>query len=348
MVFRSRAPVRFDFAGGWTDVALFCQETKGKVVNAALDIYAYATLCPNPAQKGAVPYTDGKITIRSTDFDVYVEARDIRKIEYDGNADLVKAAIRRYSSKQGFELITRSDAPPGSGLGTSAAMGVALISVINAYNDRHMLPYEMAEAASLIEREELGIRGGKQDQYASAMGGFQFMEFSGEDVKTSRLNLREDVVLELEKNLVLCYTGKSRLSGDIHKNVTEAFQRGDPDTVGAIERLKGIAEEMKVCLVKGDLDSFGRLLDENWGCQKPLHPSVTNEEIEELFAIAYRSGAVGGKAGGAGGGGCLMFYCGSDREHRVRRALEKTGVTIIDFSSVKPLPLVVVRVAVLP
>ena len=114
----------------------------------------------------------------------------------------------------------------GSGLGTSAAMGVALINVINAYNERHMLPYEMAEAASLIEREELGIRGGKQDQYASALGGFSFMEFLGEEVRVSRLNLREDVVLELEKNLVLCYTGKSRLSGDIHKNVAEAFSVG--------------------------------------------------------------------------------------------------------------------------
>ena len=204
--------------------------------------------------------------------------------------------------------------------------------VIAAYNERPMLPYEIAEAASFIERYELGIRGGKQDQYASAIGGFNFMEFRGEEVQTSPLKLREEVLLELEKNLVLCYTGKSRLSGDIHGKVTEAYRRGERGTVEAIERLKGIAEEMKAALLRGDLQGFAELLDENWRCQKRLHPSVTNEQIEELFEIAYRNGALGGKAGGAGGGGCVIFYCEAEREHGVRRKLEEAGANILHFN----------------
>jgi len=331
MLYRSRAPVRFDFAGGWTDVALFCQDTPGRVVNAALSIYAYATLSPKSAKKGAVPYSDQSISIHAVDFDHYIEARDVQKIEYDGNADLVKAAIRRYSSEGGFDLTTRSDAPAGSGLGTSAAMGVALIAAIGSYTGQVMLPYELAEGASGIEREELGILGGKQDHYASALGGFQFMEFSGEEVKASPLRLSAEVVLELEKQSVLCYTGHSRLSGDIHARVRDAYLGGEPGTVEAIERMKGIAEEMKGALLVGDIEAFARLMGENWTCQKRLHPSVTNDQIDRLFEVAYAHGAIGGKAGGAGGGGCVLFYCQEDREHTVAKALEEEGVTVIDF-----------------
>jgi len=329
---RSRAPVRFDFAGGWTDVALFCQDTKGKVVNAALSIYSYATLIPNPAQAGPVPYVNSRIKMESADFNMVVEAIDIKRIEYDGNIDLVKAAIRRYSSKNGFQLITQSSSPAGSGLGTSAAMGVSLVGIIAAYNDIHMLPHEVAEAASAIEREELGILGGKQDHYASALGGINFMEFEGEQVSVSPIRLSEDVLLELEKNLILCYTGRSRLSGDIHRKVREAFLEGNPDTVNAIERLKSVAEEMKTALLGGDLESFADLMNENWECQKALHPSVTNDEIEKLFDVAYESGDLGGKAGGAGGGGCLIFYCEPGREHIVRRNLEEARAKVMDFT----------------
>ncbi len=329
---RSRAPVRFDFAGGWTDVALFCQDTKGKVVNATLSIHSYATLIPNAAQNGSVPYVNSRIKMESADFDTVVEAIDVKRIEYDGNIDLVKAAIRRYSSKNGFRLVTQSNSPAGSGLGTSAAMGVCLVGIVTAYNDMHMLPYEIAEAASAIEREELGILGGKQDHYASALGGVNFMEFEGERVSVSPIRIDESIRLELEKNLVLCYTGKSRLSGDIHKKVKEAFLSGNPDTVGSIEKLKTIAEDMKMALLSGDLESFASLMNENWECQKALHPSVTNAEIEELFDIAHGSGALGGKAGGAGGGGCLIFYCEPGKEHTVQKRLKEAGANIIDFS----------------
>ncbi len=328
MLLRSRAPVRVDFAGGWTDVALFAQDSPGFVVNAALNIYSYATIvCKERSGE-----TERTINIYSSDFDLYVEAEDIRKLEYDGNIDLAKAAVKRMGIDGGLTMITQSIAPPGSGLGTSASMGVALIAALARLSDQRMLRYEMAEMASLIERQELGILGGKQDHYASALGNIHFMEFRGDEVKTSQLTLSRDTRLELEKNLLIVYTGKSRLSGDIHGKVTGAWRAGDPETTDAIDQLKRITVEMKEALLGGQLERFGRLMNENWRQQKRLHPSVTNTQIEKLFELAYAQGALGGKACGAGGGGCLVFCCRADSEHRVQRAMEAEGVRVIDFN----------------
>ncbi len=338
MLIRSRAPVRIDFAGGWSDVALFTEESKGLVVNGAINLYAYATLvCESqtqfPDSVELQRVLDKRIRIYSADFDTFVEAEDVRQLEYDGNIDLVKAAVRQMSIQIGsFDLITQSNAPPGSGLGTSAAMGVTLIGVLGALKDVTYLPYQYAEFASGIERHELGILGGKQDHYASAVGGIGFMEFQGEDVKTSPLKLPPPIRYELEKNLVICYTGKSRLSGDIHQNVTQAYKSGEPGVRNALENLKSIAEATKTALIRGRLTDFGELLTENWENQKKLHSSVTNEQIDKLFNIANEHGAIGGKACGAGGGGCLLFYCQPTREHNVRQKLEEAGTQIIDFN----------------
>ena len=325
MLLRSRAPVRVDFAGAWTDVALFAQDTPGYVINAALNIYSFATIDPHAKE-------DRSVHIHSSDFNLDVEAEDIRQLEYDGNIDLVKAAIKRMGIETGLSMITQSIAPPGSGLGTSASLGVALIGVLAMLSDSRMLSYEVAEMASLIERQELGILGGKQDHYSSALGDINFMEFRGEEVRTSALPLSMDTRLEIEKNLLVGYTGKSRLSGDIHGKVTGAWKDGNPETCDAITQLKRIALEMKEALIGGDLKAFAQLMDENWQQQKRLHPSVTNEQIDRIFNRAYQEGALGGKACGAGGGGCIMFYCKPDKHHGVRRALKNEGVQIIDFN----------------
>ena len=338
MLLRARAPVRIDFAGGWTDVALFTEESKGLVVNAAINIYSFATIvceerrtaCDSPRQQ---PDLKNGVRLYSADFDVHVESPDVSQLEYDGNIDLVKAAMRKMLGKgNGFSLSTQSIAPPESGLGTSAAMGVALVGVIGTFKDSPLLPYECAELASSIERDELEILGGKQDHYASAVGGINFMEFMGEEVRTSSLKIAPEVCYELEKNLVLCYSGKSRPSGNIHQNVTDAYVNKDVKTRTALRNMKEIAQAAKTALMNGKLSNFGQLLNENWANQKSLHPSVTNEHIDGLFKTALTSGAIGGKACGAGGGGCLVFYCEPDQEHRVRQRLEESGAKIINFN----------------
>jgi D-glycero-alpha-D-manno-heptose-7-phosphate kinase len=182
-----------------------------------------------------------------------------------------------------------------------------------------------------LETEELGIWGGRQDQYASALGGILYQEFD-EAVHTSPLRISEATLCNLEKHLILCYTGKSRLSGDIVGSVMKRYKRGDKEVKNLLDEMKAIAKETKDALLKGDVIALGRLMSENWERQKRLYPGISNEFIEHLFKVAKNTSALGGKAMGAGGGGCLLFLSQPDAEHILRENLKEQGIEIIDFS----------------
>ncbi|GAB4316606.1 MAG: GHMP kinase [Candidatus Sumerlaeia bacterium] len=323
MIIRSRAPIRVDFAGGWTDVPPFSAEVGGAVLNATINRYTYATLVPRP---------DDHITITSGDFDTFVEVSDFRRMEYDGNLDIVKAAFRILGIEQGMDLYVRCDAPPGSGTGSSASISVALIGLLNAVQDRKLAPHEVAQLARRLELEELRIAGGKQDQYAAALGGFNFLEFLDPMVSNSTLKVPAPTMAEMEKHCVMIYTGKSRLSGNIIETVMGAYKRGEKTTTAALHRLKEIAHEMKTALMRCDIERVARLMLENWENQKRLDASTTNGQIDRLFEIALSNGAIGGKALGAGGGGCLLFIAEPNKEHILRKALKAEGVQFIDFN----------------
>lgn len=323
MIIRSRAPIRVDFAGGWTDVPPFSAEVGGAVLNATINRYTYATL---------IPRDDDHITITSGDFDTFVEVRDFRKMEYDGNLDIVKAAFNVLGMECGMDLYVRCDAPPGSGTGSSASISVALIGLLNAMQEKILAPHEVAQLARKLELDELKIAGGKQDQYAAALGGFNFLEFRDPMVANSTLKVPATTMSEMEKHCVMVYTGKSRLSGNIIETVMGAYRRGEKGTVGALHRLKEIANEMKTALMTCDTERFARLLLENWENQKRLDASTSNAQIDHLFETALANGAIGGKALGAGGGGCLLFYAEQNREHVLRKALKDEGMQFIDFN----------------
>jgi D-glycero-alpha-D-manno-heptose-7-phosphate kinase len=173
--------------------------------------------------------------------------------------------------------------------------------------------------------------GGKQDQYAAALGGFNLMTFGEDGVGVERLDVPDAVVRDLEARSVLCYTGRPRLSGSIHENVWGAFRRGEPATVSALYTLREAALAMKPALLAGDVDGFARLIGQNWACQKALDPSVTNAQMDALFDAATQAGARGGKACGAGGGGCLYFVAAPGRQSDVARALAQNGARVIPF-----------------
>ncbi len=177
----------------------------------------------------------------------------------------------------------------------------------------------------------LGILGGKQDQYASAVGGFNFMTF-GENVEVESLELNKNIIDELESRLVLCYTGKPRLSGNIHENVWNAYRQGIPETVTALYNLRNIAFNMRYILMSGKIGEFPELMNENWKYQKKLDSSITNEQMEELFEETFRNGVIGGKACGAGGGGCVLFFTEKNRRNNVIECIEKLGSHIIPFN----------------
>lgn len=288
MIVRSKAPVRIDFAGGWTDVDMFARGAGGSVVNATID-----------------KYVTGKMEI----FDSAPKAGD--------------------SDSEGITVSYRSDLPSGCGLGTSSSLNVVWLSLIKsqiASNEDRKVIANLAYELEAI----LGILGGKQDQYASALGGFNFMGF-GDKVEVEPISVAPETVAEMEDRLVLAYTGKPRLSGNIHEHVWGAYRAGTPETVNALYNLRNVAIRMRTVLEKGDLDEFPELLNQNWKHQKQLDSSVTNEQIEELFDEAFQNGAVGGKACGAGGGGCVLFFVEPNRRESVEQVVGRLGSRVIPF-----------------
>lgn len=293
MIIRSRAPVRIDFAGGWTDVPIFAAGAGGLVVNAAIR-----------------HYVSGRMEIHDTE-------------------ETIARSAAGDQEPEGLSVSYQSDLPSGSGLGTSSALNVVWLSLVKSQITTDEDRGRIAELAYNLE-EMLGILGGKQDQYAAAYGGFNAMTF-GDSVAVERLHVSPEMVAELEARLVLCYTGKPRLSGNIHENVWGAFRRGAPATVNALYALRECAVRMREALMQGDSGAFADMLSLNWQSQKALDPSVTNPQIEDLFERAEAAGSVGGKACGAGGGGCLLFFAAPGKQQTVAEALTAAGVRIIPF-----------------
>jgi D-glycero-alpha-D-manno-heptose-7-phosphate kinase len=221
------------------------------------------------------------------------------------------------------------DAPVGAGLGASAAQTVLWVSLVKTSIANLSDRLEIAEIACGIAAL-LGIVGGKQDEYASALGGIGYYTFDAA-VHPQRLDLPSATVRELRSRLVLVYSGKQRLSGSIHESVWSRYRQGAPATVGALATLKRLAIEMKDALLTANIDALGPLLSENWAAQRALDPSVTNPLLDDIFDFAIKNGALGGKACGAGGGGCLVFLSAPDQASRLQAAFKSRKLPVIDF-----------------
>ena len=294
------------------------------MLSTTINRYAYGTLRPRD---------DDQICIRSLDFGMTVTYTRDDNLVYDGKLDLVKAAIMHLGGPPGgFDLFLHSDAPPGSGLGASSAMIVALVGLLNEWRSGSLGQYEIAGQAHHIERIELGIDGGLQDHYASTFGGFNFIEFLPGGVTVNPLRIPDEVQNELQYNLLLAFTGRIRLSAHIIEDQVRRYRSGDEDSVGALRELKRLSVEMKRCLLEQRLASFGPLLDEQWHHKKRMSPRISTPELDTLYAAARAAGATGGKVTGAGGGGYMLFYCPDETRHVVARRLTDLGCSVADFS----------------
>ena len=323
MLIRAKAPLRVSFAGGGTDVPPFPAQEGGLVLNATINRYAWGSLHTRD---------DDQVSIHSVDFGLSETFGVDERFGFDGKLGLAKAAVRQFAGGSGFDLLLHSNAPPGSGLGASSAMMVALIGALKERERLPMTDYELAELAHTVERDELGIGGGRQDQYAATFGGFNFIEFDAERTVVNPLRIRDDVVLELEHNLLLVYTGMTRQSDHIIDDQTARFERRDEATVSGLREQKELATLMKNALLQGRLDEFGDLLATSWEAKKRLSDRITNSRIDELYAEACAAGAVGGKVTGAGGGGFLLIYCGDRARHDVAARLVEMGAHVDDFA----------------
>jgi len=321
-IYRSKAPLRISFGGGGTDVSPYAEERGGVVLNTTINQYAYCSLTPRD---------DDLIQAHSLDYDVIAKFDRSESLQAEGDLALVRAVVRAMEAPTGTDLFLHSDAPPGSGLGSSSTVVVALIGVFRHWLRRPMTDYEIAELAYQVERVDLGIKGGRQDQYAATFGGFNYIEFYSDTVVVNPLRIPAEILNELEYRLLLCYTGVTRLSANILNTQIEAYVTRKPDVLAAMDALKAITVALKNALLLGHLDDFGALLHEAWENKKRLAASISSLHIEELYQTARDHGALGGKISGAGGGGFLLVYCPFDRKHRIAEALEQAGGTVVSF-----------------
>jgi D-glycero-alpha-D-manno-heptose-7-phosphate kinase len=322
VTYRSRAPLRVSFCGGGTDVSPYPEERGGVVLSATINKYAYASL---------IPRRDTRVKMTSLDYDVVAKYEHSRKVKFDGQLDLVKAVLKRLGGGSGLDLFVHTDAPPGSGLGSSSTLVVALIGAFKEWSRKPLTDYQIAELAYRIERIDLKIAGGRQDQYAATFGGFNFIEFTGDTTVVNPLRIKPSILNELEYRLLLCYTGQTRLSAGILKRQIDSYVTKRAGVVKALDSLKADTLRMKNALLLGKLDALGELLHEAWLSKKKLDRDISSARIDELYSVARRNGAVGGKILGAGGGGYLLVLCRFDRKHIVAEKLEKAGGQIVEF-----------------
>jgi len=326
MATRSRSPLRISFGGGGTDVSPYCDERGGAVLSATIDRFAYATVEPS----------DDLIVVESIDYDVSIAYALDEEFVYDGQLDLAKAVIDRFRTDHGLDggmrIRLHNDAPPGSGLGSSSAICIALIGALSKHLGVSLDPYELAELAYRVERVDAGIRGGRQDQYASAFGGLNFIEFEHESVVVNPLVVRPETLYELEYGLVFAYVGGQHFSSAIIEQQVGNYERREADPVAAMDRIKALAYDMRGALVAGDVPAFGALLDEGWQAKKRMAKGITNPRIDDVYAAARRAGALGGKVSGAGGGGFMFFVADPSRRFAVQDALQREGADLVNFT----------------
>lgn len=322
-IIRGRSPLRISFAGGGTDVSPYVELYGGAIISTTIDRYAYVTLKSN-SNKG--------IRIISQDYNLLEEFRKISDMKIDGKTNLIKAAVIQAGlNKENLDIIVHVDSPPGSGLGSSSALSVALIGCLSKYLNEHLTSYEIAQRAVDLERKLLNIKGGYQDQYASTFGGFNLIEF-GKSVIVNPLRLRPEILQELLASMILIDTGKTRLSGNILKHQISKYEKHDKKTLKHLGVIKKLVYDLKDDLLTGNISQVGISLDIHWNNKKQIDKNISNSRIDMIYKKIKEVGIFGGKLLGAGGGGHMLFICDPDRKHKVIKIIQKMNIEIVRFN----------------
>ena len=328
MIIRSKAPLRLGLAGGGSDIASYSDIYGGLILNATINLYAYCT----------IEETDGDcINIRSYDSSSFVSCPLLPQLPIDSHAALVKGVYNRVVRDFGipvrpFSITTYNDAPAGSGLGTSSAMVVAILKAFVEWYNLPLGDYDIARLAYEIERIDLKLSGGKQDQYAATFGGFNYMEFTqGGIVIVNPLKIKRWIVDEPQASILLYNMGTSRSSAKIIDEQSKNTKDNKADAVEAMHRIKQSAVDMKLALLKGDIDSFALILRKSWENKKKMADGISNPMIEQAMAVAEKAGAKAGKISGAGGGGFIMFVVDPTRKKELQNALSQLDGFVMPF-----------------
>jgi D-glycero-alpha-D-manno-heptose-7-phosphate kinase len=319
----TRTPVRISFGGGGTDIPGFYEEHGGAVVSITINKYFYSFYNPRD---------DEKIQMISSDFQSLLSVDDFYSLKFGEGFDIPSAVIKHFRLYHGFDLFTASEIPPGSGLGSSGAVTVNMVRLCSKLKNETMTQRQIAEDAFFIQRQILNLPIGKQDEYAAAYGGLNFIEFSEKEVSVNPIQIDPDTKKSLEKNLLLFFTKKTRQASTILQRQEDSIKGKDTSIIEAMIEVKKNAYHINEALEVGDLKRFGSLLDQAWNFKKKMSPEISNDYLDRIYEIARQNGALGGKIAGAGGGGYFMFYCEEEKQDDLRNAMEAEKLGFLDFN----------------
>lgn len=329
MIIRSKAPLRLGLAGGGSDVSPYCDLYGGLVLNATINLYAYCTIEER---------SDGQITICSDDAGVNKSYPSTPQLQIDGDASLIKGVYNRVVRNfnlppLSFKITTYNDAPAGSGLGTSSTMVVCILKAFVEWKGLPLGDYEIAKLAYEIERKDLALSGGKQDQYAAAFGGFNYIEFMKDDIAiVNPLKIKRWVIDELEASMLLYFTGRSRSSAAIIDEQKKNTEQGKGEAIETMHLIKQSAIDSKLALLKGDIDSLADIVKKAWENKKRMAKDISNPMIQQAMDVAISAGAKAGKVSGAGGGGFIMFFVEPTCKKEVEKALAALDGFVMPFN----------------
>lgn len=323
MTLISRSPVRISFGGGGTDLASYYEKYGGVVVSASINKYIYTILEMR---------LDDRIQIISSDLQLNQTVSDAYHLKYGEGLDIPVAVLKHFNVQRGLNIFMASEIPPGTGLGSSGAVTVNMINTINQLERLKLGKKEMAELAYKIEFHDLGMPIGKQDEYASAFGGINFIKFyKNGTTEVEPLKIPREVRLRLETDVMLFFTGRTRESANILRSQDKSTKDQSGTVIESLHAIKQVAFDVKKAIESGDLVEFGRLLDHSWQTKKNLAQGITNPRIDKLMDIAKKNGALGGKLTGAGGGGYMMLFCEKANQKPLTKALVTEGLSPLDF-----------------
>ena len=319
-----RSPVRISFGGGGTDLPAYYEQFGGAVLSAAINKYFYTVLGKR---------TDGRVQVISSDLRIFETWQDIARKQLEGSAlEIPLAVLKEVNCDLAIDLFLASEIPPGTGLGSSASVCVNILKTLTTYLQQTLSKYDLAEKSFYIARNVLGKQIGKQDEYAAAFGGLNYISFDP-DGRTHVEPVEQDPTLlrEMESNLMLFFTGAARDSWSILQEQETSTRRHSGATVEALHEIKGLALALRDALQRGELHQFGKLLHEGWQAKRRVSARISTPRIDELYGLALQHGAVGGKITGAGGGGFLLLYCEAEHQPAVRDAMHRVGVREMAF-----------------
>ena len=311
------SPLRLSFAGGGTDLKEYYENFEGSVVSTAINRFTYVIVTPRE---------DNSFQVFSSDFQVHYPPTKFNDLKVERGSELVVTVVKSLNYQNGANLMLNSEVSPGSGLGASSSLAVNLVKTISSLKKENMSNEDIAERAYDIGRNKLNWTVGKQDEYISAFGGFNFIQFKNERVTVNKIPINKNSLLELEKNVLLFYIGKTRNSSNILENQIKLIKENNPETLNALHNVKELSEKMYSSLSQSDIIKFAELLNSGWEAKKKFTNGISNEYVNDLYNLGIKSGALGGKLTGAGGGGHMLFYCEPSKQKNLIEKMTEQGL----------------------